>query len=43
MMTSFDLNAGANCQIQHIGADSQAMTSYKLFSHSQPLGVRPFK
>ena len=34
-MTPFNLRAEVKGQIQH----SQAMTSYKLFAHSEPLGA----
>ena len=36
-MTPFNFEAGVKGQIQHLGKDLQAMTSYKLFSHSEPL------
>ena len=38
-MTSFNLEAGVKGPIQHLEKDSQAMTSFKLFSHSEPLGA----
>ena len=37
MMTTFNLEAGVKGQIQHLEKDSQAMTSHKLFSHSEPV------
>ena len=39
MMTPFNLEAGVKGQIQHLEKDSQAMTSYELFSHSEPQGA----
>ena len=38
MMTPFNLEAGVKGEIQQ-AKDSQAMTSYKVFSHSEPLGA----
>ena len=42
-MTPFNLEAGVKGQIQHL-EKIPYMTSYKLFSHFEPLGrdVRPF-
>ena len=39
MMNPFNLEAGVKGQILTPGKDSEALTSYKLFSYPEPLGA----